>query len=202
MFLPWRHICEGDPLAVRGPIDKRDIRRADKSVVSGRHSGRTQFSLNAAKRGHNIDSSLRAGHAVKGDLRAVGRPCRSYRFRGMLRQAEKSFAPKGLHVQIEALGPGLWITVPRESDSGAIGRESRRSRLSGQSRERNGSQVHLPLRGLGLGPKPSKDSYGCEGDGRNGEYSESDLQPDLSEVDTRFDPIASSIAGVGEGCER
>ena len=96
----------------------------------------------------------------------------------MPRQAEKGFAPDCLHVQVEAFGPGSGITVPRESDSGAIGRESRGSLLSGQSRKRNCSQSLLPLRTLR--PMPSIRNYRGKGKDRNDESTSGDLQPLLT----------------------
>src|SRR5450631_1902079 len=99
MFLCWRHICEGDPLAVRRPTDNREVNR---EVIIG-NSGGAQFSFRPAKRRDNVDSGVGAVHAMKGDLRAIGGPCRTDPFRGMLRKAEKSFASEGLHVQVEAV---------------------------------------------------------------------------------------------------
>jgi hypothetical protein len=47
-----------------------------------------------------------AGHALKSDLRAVERPCRTNTFRGMMRKAEKSFAPNGFTYRSKHLVPG------------------------------------------------------------------------------------------------
>src|SRR5450631_698372 len=115
---------------------------------------------------------------MEGDLRAIGRPCRADPFRGMLRQAEKSFASESLYIQVKALDPGCRITVPCEGDSGAIGRECRGSRLSGQSRKWNGSQSLLLLRTLRS--MPSIGNYRGKGNDRNGESTSGDLQPLLT----------------------
>jgi hypothetical protein len=93
----------------------------------------------------------------------------------MMRKAQKSFAPKSLHIQVEALGPALWITVPSESDPGAIRGESRRGRLSGQSRKRNGSQGRLLLRTLL--PTPSIDGQHSKRKDQDSENARRDLHP-------------------------
>src|SRR5258705_703317 len=72
------------------------------------------------------------------------------------------------------------VTVPRESDSGAIGGESRRNRPPGQSRKRNRSQGHLLLRTLR--PMPSIDGQRSKCKNRDSENSRSKLQPHTTRV--------------------
>src|ERR1700748_1990075 len=100
MFIFCRLICEGDPLAVRRPTDKTEV---EKCEVNPRHSGGAQFSFWAAKRGNNVDTRVGPSQAMKRDLRAVRRPPWTNPIGGMLRKAEKSFASKSLHIQVEPL---------------------------------------------------------------------------------------------------
>src|SRR6185312_3626380 len=74
------------------------------------------------------------------------------------------------------------ITVPCESDSGAIGGESRRSLLCRQCRKWNGSQGRLLLRTLL--PKPSIDNEDCKRKDRDSESACADLRPHLTPVQT------------------
>src|SRR6266568_1574506 len=71
------------------------------------------------------------------------------------------------------------VTVPCESDSGAVGGESRGSRDSGKRRERNGIQDRLGLL-RHWGPRPSIGDDGSKSKNRYGEDACCDLQPSLT----------------------
>src|ERR1700733_2249211 len=79
------------------------------------------------------------------------------------------------------------VTVPCESDSGAVGGKSRGSRDSGERSERYDRQGCLFLRTLLVMPSVGKD--GCKGNDRDSESARGDLPPALTRTPgaTRFD---------------
>src|SRR5580698_2250063 len=72
------------------------------------------------------------------------------------------------------------VAIPRERDSGPIGRERRGSRLSRQSRKRNGSQSRLLLRTLL--PEPTIDGQRSKCKKQDSKNARSNLQPRTTRV--------------------
>src|ERR1039457_3010077 len=98
----------------------------------------------------------------------------------MMREPQKSFAPDGLHVQVEALLKSSSIIVPSECDSGTVRRDRRLDLLTRKSRKRLRSQ-NLGFWTIVL-LLPTRDNKNSHCQDRDGYNTRCDLQPYLTRV--------------------